>query len=141
MRPRVGAHATTLGLANNNLTNAESVRHGPTLSQATKNAGTRRCAQANRPRTADRAGLRQEQCGNIYGLGQSGPCLGGCSRVIHLRRMGIVSIDRDRACPKNVPNERANGARKCKHCKACNGETLGNAKVLIDKDHGIRFPS
>ena len=48
----------------------------------------------------------------------------------------------DGACPTNVPQKRANGARKGKECKVCNGENLRkNAKVLIDKDHGIRFPS
>ena len=46
------------------------------------------------------------------------------------------------ACPTFVPQEGANGARKCKQFKVCNGEYLRkNAKVLIDKDHGIRFPS
>lgn len=56
--------------------------------------------------------------------------------------IGDVSVGHDGACPTNVPQKGANGARKCNECKVCNGKNLRkNAKVLIDKDPGIRFPS
>jgi len=60
----------------------------------------------------------------------------------HSNSLSVLATGRDGACPKNVPKERAYGASKCKECKVCNGENLRkNAKVLIDKDPGIRFPS
>jgi hypothetical protein len=53
-----------------------------------------------------------------------------------------VRVGHDGACPTNVPQKRANGPRKCKECKVCNGKNLReNAKVLIDKDHETRFPT
>src|SRR4029077_16740406 len=57
---------------------------GRSTPRGTLRPDVRRRAHANRPRAAERAGLRQEECSDLYSVGQSGPCVCGCSRSTNL---------------------------------------------------------
>jgi len=70
--------------------------------------------------------------------------LNGGVYFCRIKRVGTILLPAQitEESRQNYPKERANRARKCKQCKVCNGKNLRqNAKVLIDKHHGTRFPS